>query len=90
VRPPIPGAVLAQVASNRGEAQTDPGQTMPTDLKGGFTVMSSIATSQDATASLKQHLPLTENPFYRLLIRGDALPAKPGRVDDFSWPRAGG
>jgi len=90
VRPPIPGAVLAQVASNRGEAQTDPGQTMPTDLKGGFTVMSSIATSQDATASLKQHLPLTENPFYRLLIRGDALPAKPGRVDDFSWPKAGG
>ena len=90
VRPGIPGAVVAQIQSGRAAQQSDLGHTMPTDLMGGFTVMSSIATSLDAGQSLKQQLPLTENPFYKLLIRGDSLPAKPGRVDDFTWPRAGG
>lgn len=90
VRPPIPGAVVAQILASRNAAQQDLGHTMPTDLKGGFTVLSSVATSLDGTSKLKQHVPLTENPFYKLLIRGDGLPAKPGRVDDFSWPRAGG
>jgi len=90
VRPAIPGAVVAQIQTSRGALQADLGHTMPTDLMGGYTVMSSIATSLDAGQSLKQQLPLTENPFYRLLIRGDSLPAKPGRVDDFGWPREGG
>jgi hypothetical protein len=88
VRPPIPGAVIAQIVSNRAAQPAELGHTMPTDLKGGFTVMSSIATSPDV--GLKGQLPLTENPFYKLLIRGDSLPSKPGRVDDFAWPRAGG
>jgi len=90
VRPPIPGAVVAQILSSRNAPQQELGHTMPTDLKGGFTVLSSIATSLEGNAKLKQHIPLTENPFYKLLIRGDGLPPRPGRVDDFSWPRAGG
>jgi len=90
VRPIIPGVAMAQILSSRDLQQSELGQTMPTDLKGGFTVLSSVATSLDAKANQSQHLPLTENPFYKLLIKGDSLPATPGRVDDFSWPRTGG
>ena len=89
VRPPISGAVLSQILAGRLAQQSDLGHTMPADLFGGFTALSSVATSADAKANLKQQLPLTESPFYRLLIRGDEMPGKPGRADDFSWPRQG-
>ena len=88
IRPVIPGAAVVEILSSRTSKQSELGQTMPTDLMGGFTVMSSIATSLDAKRGLSKQRPLTENLFYKLLIRGDALPVKPGRVDDFSWPRA--
>ena len=87
VRPAIPGAVVVELLASRTSKQSELGHTMPADLMGGFTVMSSIATSLDANQGSSMQLPLTENPFYKLLIRGDTLPAKPGRVDDFSWPR---
>jgi uncharacterized protein len=92
MRPPIPGAIIQQAQSIRAAAtQAELGHTLPADLKGGFTVLSSVATSPDTTGNgLKSQLPLTQNPFYKLLILGDSLPAKPGRVDDFSWPKAGG
>ena len=90
VRPAIPGAVLVELLASRAAKQSELGHSMSADLMGGFTVMSSIATSLDAAGGPGQQLPLTENPFYKLLIRGDPLPAKPGRADDFSWPRPGG
>ena len=89
IRPPISGSVIAQILSSRAALQADLGHTMSADLLGGFTALSSISTSADAKENLRQQLPLTDSPFYRLLIRGDTLPAKPGRVDDFGWPRAG-
>lgn len=30
--------------------------------------------------------PATETAQYRLVVRGEALPTMPGRVDDFAWP----
>ena len=89
VRPPIPGAVIAGIMSNQGQPQTDPGHTLPADLLGGFTVLSSVATSADVQSKYKQ-LPLTQSPFFKLLIRGDGLAPRPGRADDFRWPRSRG
>ena len=89
IRPPIPGSVIGQILSSRAAQQADLGHTMSADLLGGYTALSSISTSADAKENLRQQLPLTDSPFYRLLIRGDTLPPKPGRADDFGWPRAG-
>jgi hypothetical protein len=87
VRPALPGAVVEQAQTGRLPAP-EPGQSMAADLMGGFTVLSSVTTSVTAKQSLTQQAPLTDNLFYKLLIRGDALQPKPGRVDDFSWPKA--
>jgi len=89
VRPAIPGAVLSSILSTPNGPTTDPGHTLPADLLGGFTVLSSIATSADMQANGRQQQPLTESPFFKLLIRGDGLAPRPGRADDFQWPRQG-
>jgi hypothetical protein len=31
--------------------------------------------------------PLTQSPYYKVLVKGEALPPKTGRADDFTWPR---
>jgi hypothetical protein len=29
---------------------------------------------------------LSQRPYYKVLIKGEQLPAKAGRADDFAWP----
>jgi len=29
----------------------------------------------------------TQAPFFRVLVKGERVPPKPGRIDDFSWPK---
>jgi hypothetical protein len=89
IRPAIPASVIALVTrrespdklSNLGETLTD---TMP----GGAVVMSSIMPGL-GVSSLEQRRRLapTQSPFYRVLVKGERLPPKPGRADDFRWPR---
>ncbi len=89
VRPAIAGAVLSSILTTPSGPLADPGHTLPADLLGGFTVLSSIATSADMQARGRQQQPLTESPFFKLLIRGDGLISRAGRADDFQWPRPG-
>lgn len=87
VRPTIPGAVLAHIRGSRQARAAEQGQTIPADLQGGLTTMSSIANAGDAGAGGKSAVPLTQSPYYKVLVKGDPLTPKPGRADDFSWPR---
>ena len=89
VRPAIAGAVLSSILATPNGPVADPGHTLPADLLGGFTVLSSIATSADMQSRGRQQQPLTESPFFKLLVRGDGLSSRPGRADDFQWPRPG-
>lgn len=90
IRPSIPGAVLAHIRGSRQSRVTDLGQTVPADLQGGLTAMSSIANGSEASGSgAKAAVPLTQSPYYKVLVKGDPLAPKPGRADDFTWPRAG-
>jgi hypothetical protein len=41
-----------------------------------------------SVASSKPRLPLTQRPYYRVLIKGEQLKPKAGRADDFTWPRS--
>ena len=92
LRPAIPPAVVNHInrrvssfkASNVGETVNGP-------MDGGLIATSSITpVSRQAEAGQKRNIPITQTPYYRVLIKGAVLEPKPGRADDFIWrPVAG-
>jgi hypothetical protein len=36
-------------------------------------------------ASSRPRLPLTQRPYYKVLVKGEQLKPKAGRADDFAW-----
>jgi hypothetical protein len=88
VRPPIPASVIALVTrkespdrlSQMGEQVNDP-------LTGGLTVMNSITPAAGAGSAGQRRLSTVQTPYYRVFIKGERLPPRKGRADDFSWPR---
>ncbi len=87
VRPRIPGAVVAHILRSSQARSVDIGQTMGTDLKIGLTALSSLALGSAGNSGAPGSVPLTQSPYYKLLVKGEAARAKPGRADDFAWPR---
>lgn len=82
-RPRISQATLAAV-SGRYSPQ---GEVIAGDIAGGVTALASISPiSETNLAAAQRRLPLTQRPYYRVLIKGEELKAKPGRADDFKWP----
>ena len=87
VRPAISAAVVALVTrkqSNDKEAQM--GDVVVDQIPGGLTVMSSIVPPRGLDGSRRRMSP-TQSPYFRVLEKGERLPPKPGRADDFTWPR---
>jgi hypothetical protein len=50
-------------------------------------VLSSITPASATGAGPIRRLAPSLSPYYQVLIKGERLAAKPGRADDFSWPR---
>lgn len=92
VRPVISATTLeaAQSLTPQGAAASLPdSENITGDLPGGLTALASISSVSDPTvASSKPRLPLTQRPYYRVLIKGEQLKPKAGRADDFTWPRS--
>ncbi len=87
VRPAIPAAIVALVTrkqSNDKAAQM--GDVLVDQIPGGLTVMSSITPARNADGTRRRMSP-TQSPYFRVLEKGERLPPKPGRADDFTWPR---
>ncbi len=87
VRPAIPAAVVSLVTrkqSNDKAAQM--GDVLVDQIPGGLTVMSSIVPPRGTDGSRRRLSP-TQSPYFRVLEKGERLPPKPGRADDFTWPR---
>jgi hypothetical protein len=87
VRPAIPASVVALVTrkqSNDKAAQM--GDVLIDQIPGGLTVMSSIVPPRGADGGRRRLSP-TQSPYFRVLEKGERLPPKPGRADDFTWPR---
>jgi len=62
------------------------GEMIASDRASGLTLLSSVTRANDPSLSGGRHsLPLTLRPYYRVLVKGEALTAKPGRSDDFAW-----
>jgi hypothetical protein len=91
VRPAIPATTFeaAQTMSPQGAGSAMPDSEMiSSDLPDGLTALSSISSASDLSGSSKPKLPLTERPYYKVLIEGEQLKPKAGRADDFGWPRS--
>ena len=92
IRPAISATTLqaAQSLTPQGAAASLPdNEDIASDLPSGLTALASISMVNDpSVASSKPRLPLTQRPYYRVLIKGEQLKPKAGRADDFTWPRS--
>jgi hypothetical protein len=90
VRPLISDTTLqaAQSMTPQGVAASlADSEMIASDLSGGLTALASISAVNDlSVTSSKPRLPLTQRPYYKVLIKGEQLQPKAGRADDFNWP----
>ncbi len=86
LRPEISNAAVIASAGSAGYAPE--GETIASDMGNGLTALASVSPINDPTLSSQQSLPLSQRPYYRVLIKGEQLKPKSGRSDDFSWPRS--
>lgn len=90
VRPAIPAAVISLLTRKEaGDRATQPGEPLVEMLPNGATVISSVSslTEGSAAAQRQRRNSGPQSPYYIVMIKGERLASKPGRADDFSWPR---
>jgi hypothetical protein len=88
VRPSLPASVVAAVTRRESpDRASQIGDSITSEISGGLTIVSSVSLSADGATADRRRLPPTQTPYYRVLVKGEQLPPKPGRADDFSWPR---
>ena len=86
VRPAIPASVVALMTRRSSvDRAAQMGDILVDQIPGGLTVMSSIVPPRGSDG--RRRLSPTQTPYFRVFERGERLLPKPGRVDDFSWPR---
>ena len=86
-RPAIPSAVVALVTRNQSsERPASMGDVVADEIGGGLVVLSSITPATSGSGLNRRQAP-SQAPYYHVLIKGERLPTKPGRADDFGWPR---
>jgi hypothetical protein len=79
--------VPRQLSFRPGDAPQ--GETIVGDIDSGVTSLATVSTLNDLNANLgERRLPVQERLYYKTLIKGQALTPKPGRADDFKWPRS--
>jgi hypothetical protein len=88
VRPIDQSLQAAQGLTPQGTASSMPEAEMITsELNTGLTAVATISSLTDLSlASSKPRLPLSQRPYYKVLIKGEQLEPKAGRADDFAWP----
>lgn len=88
VRPALAQSVI-QIMTRRdkGDKPSQVGDTLIDTLSNGLLVMRSVTPSRGAAERSTQRAALTQQPFFIALSKGERLPFKPGRADDFRWPR---
>jgi hypothetical protein len=88
LRPALPASVVVAVTRRESpDRASQVGDSITSEISGGLTIVSSVSTSAEGAAVDRRRLPPTQTPYYRVLVKGEQLQPKPGRADDFSWPR---
>jgi hypothetical protein len=89
VRPTLTDSTLqaANLAPQPMNVATTEPEVIRSELPGGYTAVATISAVTDLSlASSRPLLPLSQRPYYKVLIRGEQLDPKSGRADDFAWP----
>lgn len=64
-----------------------PGELVAVDTGNGVTALATISPATTLSLqALRQQIPLTQRLYYRVLIRGEYVKPRGGRIDDFRWP----
>ena len=88
LRPALPASVVALITRREsGDKASQVGETLTDTLSNGLMVMRSITQTATDGASRAPRSAPTQQPFFRALVKGERLAPKPGRADDFRWPR---
>ena len=70
-----------------GSSYAPMGETIALEMGNGLTALASISPFNDTNLSnVARRLPLSQRPYFRVLIKGEQLLPKSGRADDFAWP----
>jgi len=91
-RPPIPSAVIAHIQrrSQARQGRVKESAPLSINLSTGQTLLGFVTPAEEWSAAANQlNVPLTQLPYYKVLVKGERLPAKPNRADDFTWPAQG-
>jgi uncharacterized protein len=87
LRPAIPATVVALITRREStERASLVGDSVMTEVAGGITVISSITPAREGAAGRQRQSP-ANSLYFRVLVKGERLEPKPGRSDDFPWPR---
>ncbi|MDA7947129.1 MAG: DUF459 domain-containing protein [Hyphomicrobiaceae bacterium] len=82
-RPKISQAALSAVSAR----YTPQSELIALETNEGVTALASISPISDTNlAEALRRLPLSQRPYYRVLVKGEELTPKEGRADDFTWP----
>ncbi|MEX2166943.1 MAG: SGNH family hydrolase [Methyloceanibacter sp.] len=89
IRPVISPSTLEAAQSLGSQGPNAPileSEIVRSELPGGLTAVATISAVTDLSlASSRPRLPLTQRPYYKVLIKGEQLKPKSGRADDFAW-----
>ena len=89
VRPEIDQTLQASQSMSPQGAPAGASDTemITSELGNGLTAVATLSSVADPSlASSRPRLPLSQRPYYKVLIRGEQLKPKDGRADDFTWP----
>jgi hypothetical protein len=90
VRPAIPAQVLSHVTRradpNKAAAV---GESLILETSDGMALLGSISITPEAAGKGRARMPTIQTPQYKVLVKGETLPPREGRADDFRWPRPG-
>jgi hypothetical protein len=85
-RPAIPAAVLQLITrKDTGDRPSPMGDALADDVGGGLVVLSSVTPLGTGPGLPRKAVP--GQPYYQVWFKGERLPPRPGRSDDFTWPR---
>ena len=89
VRPAIPASVVALVTRRASPDRPNQlGDNVPDTIGGSTMVLNSITPGlASGSQAQRQRLAPTQSPFFKVLVKGERLSPRPGRADDFRWPR---
>jgi hypothetical protein len=80
-----PNAAISAFASG----YSPPGETIIGDVSEGVTGLATVSPIGNLSVNTgERRLPVTERLYYKSLVEGEAQTPKPGRADDFRWPRS--